>query len=346
MSCKNVIELLPWLLNGSLEPEERQAVEEHLETCEACRRELAATREAAALYAAHPEPEALVSFAVGETPPGVSAQVVEAHVAHCPECAHELAMIRDSRARSLGSPAAADEAGGGKVLPGPWTVGRWRALGLAAGLAAAVASMGWLWAALAPDPARERLAAERATLAQELADARRELARLADAAPDEGGGDLAVTRERVAELERQLKATAAELSEAESRIAGLSREVESLGGPAVGRVPAPLYPSPESRPLRSGAEDSKIREISCPEGICIVNLIFSPMQAGADTVYAEVLNADGATVWRGSGPVAPTDTEASLRIRRGDLPAGAVEIRLHRGAADGELLGRFFFQVR
>jgi putative zinc finger protein len=41
---ERVFELLPWLVNGSLETREREAVEEHLRTCLPCRRELKAQR--------------------------------------------------------------------------------------------------------------------------------------------------------------------------------------------------------------------------------------------------------------------------------------------------------------
>jgi hypothetical protein len=37
---ERAFELLPWLVNGSLETREREAVEEHLRTCLPCRREL------------------------------------------------------------------------------------------------------------------------------------------------------------------------------------------------------------------------------------------------------------------------------------------------------------------
>jgi predicted anti-sigma-YlaC factor YlaD len=40
MTCDQAIERLPWLLNGSLEPAEREEVQGHLTTCAACREAL------------------------------------------------------------------------------------------------------------------------------------------------------------------------------------------------------------------------------------------------------------------------------------------------------------------
>jgi len=48
-------ELLPWYVNGTLESSEREAVERHLQTCAACRRELEELRGLQAAVAAAPE---------------------------------------------------------------------------------------------------------------------------------------------------------------------------------------------------------------------------------------------------------------------------------------------------
>ena len=51
-NCHRTLLALPWLLNGSLEPEERRAVREHLIACPECRAELARTRELLAAFQA------------------------------------------------------------------------------------------------------------------------------------------------------------------------------------------------------------------------------------------------------------------------------------------------------
>jgi len=49
-NCHRTLLALPWLLNGSLEAEERRQVREHLIGCPACRAELQRTREALAVF--------------------------------------------------------------------------------------------------------------------------------------------------------------------------------------------------------------------------------------------------------------------------------------------------------
>ncbi len=63
MECDRVEELLPWLLNGTLEAGERAQVLEHLRGCARCRQALQDTRMAWGIYAWHPPAEALVAYA-------------------------------------------------------------------------------------------------------------------------------------------------------------------------------------------------------------------------------------------------------------------------------------------
>ena len=51
-TCDRTLLALPWLLNGSLEAEERRAVREHLIACPDCRAELVRTRELLAAFQA------------------------------------------------------------------------------------------------------------------------------------------------------------------------------------------------------------------------------------------------------------------------------------------------------
>src|SRR5688572_20172163 len=99
MTCEHATELLPWLLNGTLEPAERQEVLEHVRKCEACRRALDEARLALAAAGAHLPAEALVAAAFGEPmPPGIDAALVEEHLAACPQCAADLELARTSHA--------------------------------------------------------------------------------------------------------------------------------------------------------------------------------------------------------------------------------------------------------
>ncbi|HTQ78456.1 MAG TPA: zf-HC2 domain-containing protein [Thermoanaerobaculia bacterium] len=147
MNCQEAIERLPWWLNGSLEPEERREVEEHLAGCDACRQALGETRLAWEVFDQHIPSEALVAYAFDEAPEGIDPALFERHLAGCPQCAAELEMVRASRllgereevailAPRSGSPAAPER-------PRRRERG-WQAAALAAGLTSVIAIGGWL----------------------------------------------------------------------------------------------------------------------------------------------------------------------------------------------------------
>jgi hypothetical protein len=188
MNCDDAIELLPWLLNGTLESAERDEVRRHLATCERCRAALDETRQAWTTFDQHLPAEALISLAYGEPPAGVDAAVAERHLASCPQCAAELELARMSRRLEEDEkialfPAALplNPAAAPKVDSLPW-----RAAAIAAGLTAIVASGGWFHElrqasslaqrptqaaippAPAPAPAQTSPAAETGALKQQL----------------------------------------------------------------------------------------------------------------------------------------------------------------------------------
>jgi len=72
--CHRTTLALPWLLNGSLEAEERREVREHLIVCARCREELARTRQALAMVQGARVQTAREATPV--TPPAVLAPVV------------------------------------------------------------------------------------------------------------------------------------------------------------------------------------------------------------------------------------------------------------------------------
>src|ERR1700726_699947 len=63
MNCDLAAELLPWLLNGTLEAGERRELIEHLRGCDACRAALADTQVAWDVFDWHPPAAALVVYA-------------------------------------------------------------------------------------------------------------------------------------------------------------------------------------------------------------------------------------------------------------------------------------------
>jgi hypothetical protein len=94
LSCQEVTELLPWLLNGTLEAGEAEHVRAHLGSCTSCRHQLGETRWAAAVFGAHVPAQDLVALAWDG--PG-DLEPARRHVEGCPACAGELALIRQSR---------------------------------------------------------------------------------------------------------------------------------------------------------------------------------------------------------------------------------------------------------
>jgi hypothetical protein len=145
MNCDQAIEFLPWLLNGTLEATERDEVRRHLATCERCRAALNDTRDAWTIFGQHLPGEALVTLAYGEIPAGVDPAVAERHLASCPECAAELELARTSRRLEEDDRIAVFPGARSRQEKGADGGSRtWRAAALAAGLAAVIASAGWV----------------------------------------------------------------------------------------------------------------------------------------------------------------------------------------------------------
>ncbi len=161
MDTERAKELLPWLLNGSLEEPERGELVAALRTSDELRRELAETRMAGEIFGQHVATTDLVAHAFG-APAGLDRGRIEAHLALCERCAEELALARESR-ELAGEPepgartpaaAPAEERRRGWLLPflrpaavtaGGGVAAGWQAAALAASVAALVAVGGWIW---------------------------------------------------------------------------------------------------------------------------------------------------------------------------------------------------------
>jgi hypothetical protein len=97
VTCDEVVDRLPWLLNGSLEGEEREAVRAHVATCSGCRRDLEETRQAFAVFGAHLPSATLVDLAWERPVTGLPPGLAKRHLESCPQCAEELALAQESR---------------------------------------------------------------------------------------------------------------------------------------------------------------------------------------------------------------------------------------------------------
>lgn len=179
MICDEVVQRLPWFLNGSLAREEMSEIRGHLAECAACRTALAETRLGYRIFAAHVPSEALVDYAWDRTPEGLDSGLVERHLEDCPECAAELELIRTSRRlaeepdvvllRPKQRPARPETA----VAP-PRFYRAWQATALAAALGGVVALSAWMHS----EKERQTLGFQVASAQQEVAEARQGLSNL------------------------------------------------------------------------------------------------------------------------------------------------------------------------
>ncbi len=325
MTCEHATELLPWLLNGTLEPAERQEVLEHVRKCEACRRALDEARLALAAAGAHLPAEALVAAAFGEPmPPGIDAALVEEHLAACPQCAADLELARTSHALAdeevLLFPRTAPPAAVPARQAAP--AGRWRAAALAAGLAAVLFAGGWLTNRQALDRMEERLAGRTAPPAP--------------AAP--GGGPEEDRTAGLAEENRRLRdeaaARAAGEQAAREEADGLRQELARREAPAGGGaapqlnpVIADLFP-PGGDVVRGGGETGTTIEL--PAGAGGATLILNTRGPSAFREHAvELRDAAGKPVWSARGLVTqPDEGPFHLHLPRQVLAPGTYTLEV------------------
>jgi hypothetical protein len=309
MTCDHAIELLPWLLNGSLEAAERGEAWHHLETCESCRRALTETREAWSTFAQHLPSQDLVALAWGEAP----SEAAEEHLASCARCAAELELARMSRRLEEADnivpfPAARPRPAAGAV---PWS----RRLAVAAGLAAVVAASGW-WHE-----------------ARQANDFAAKLARAAAPPPAAAGtparqpaGETPSTRERLAELEKKMEGllglqqeTEKQMEAAQAQVARLEKEHERLAAPQA----SPMVDLGSGDVVRG--ETAGKTEVQGDR----FNTLLVPARAGAASAEhgVEIENAAGKVVWRqDQAPV--TQGYYAIVLPPGSLPRGRYTLRL------------------
>lgn len=97
MNEQATIELLPWLLNDTLQGEERARVVAAVRSDPDHRAALAETIAAIDIFARHPESSTLVDLAYDRLPRG-RRRDVQSHLALCDDCAEHTALVRASRA--------------------------------------------------------------------------------------------------------------------------------------------------------------------------------------------------------------------------------------------------------
>lgn len=132
LRCAVVEARLPWLLNGTLEPDERGDMLRHVQTCASCRRALAESHEVGLAADSHLPIDTLLDLADGLLLAVEDQRLAAAHLDTCDQCAEEL------RALSVGFVAPR------VVVRGePGAASLWRFLAWTAALAAMLFGLGW-----------------------------------------------------------------------------------------------------------------------------------------------------------------------------------------------------------
>ena len=101
MDCEECAELLPWLLNGTLDDSERSGVLAHLAGCGSCRQELAETAVAWKLLDQHIPSLELAEYSQGAAVSESPSRRIENHLKICPSCREELDMAVSDRVVDL-----------------------------------------------------------------------------------------------------------------------------------------------------------------------------------------------------------------------------------------------------
>jgi hypothetical protein len=332
MNCQTLAELLPWLLNGTLAPDEQKAVKDHLESCETCRSELAAARLAAEVYAAHPTAQDLIDYVLERPLRGLERQTLARHLAGCPTCSEELALLRHSREESEIPPAAARPPAG-RVLAGPWTARRWQAAALAASLLAFVGLAGLAWNQRQTAALHERVAAveDAAARAGELAAENRRLAATA-------GED----RQEIARLEGELAAGRAAQEALERRLAEPSRGAGAAATPALIMGLQVELLTRLGTAFRSGERPGEAPTLRRAAGPAALSFEVPPEAARYPRWRLVLADEGGGRLLTAEAPAEPASDLYNLGLDPRGLPAGLLTLRLYGlGEGDAALLGEY-----
>jgi len=311
VDCRQIIELLPWFLNGSLSPDEDRQLRGHLKDCDRCRAELGEVLFAAKMFSTHPETAALVELVFD--PPSADRQALEQHLLLCPDCAEQVALLRRS-AFLLGERVKLPD-------PVPYAVRRvsrlWRPAAVAASLLSVLSLGGWYYAGQRSVAADQELADQSRAAEARDAYAREEISQLK------------------AELNRRETESAAQTAEYLERLAKLT--MPRLNVPVI-----ELWPS--SFRVRSGAPNDEVTEVPADAGL--VMLILPVLD---DTPFAEyeleLVGADREVIWNGSGLTLQPEGDLTVFFPSSLLKKGEM-IRIYgRDGSEREQVESYSFRV-
>lgn len=300
MDCQHVTEILPWLMNGSLDAAEREAARAHLSRCEQCRRELQETAFAGAVFQQHAPEEALLDYAFNRPSPDFDREVIERHLAECEQCAAELEMLEESR-RLLDAednviafkpkPRAKENIPEAALMRRPARL--WAYGAIAASVIGFVALTGWWWNWRQARDLNER--------------------------------QIAMSR-RVAGLEaenQQLRQTqpqsASQLEQANREIASLKSQVEELSSPQINIPVLEVLP----QEMTERGERDRVNQLQIPRGSRAVTLILNSQSAVESKSYSlEILDARRNVVWSRQGLTRHSTGDYTVSVPAELLPPG------------------------
>ncbi len=343
MDCEQASERLPWLLNGTLEPEERRQVRAHVAGCEACRRALEETRFAWQVFDEHLPAEALTALAADEEPAGIDRGFAARHLAECPQCAAELEMVRASRALLENEGVATLPVQRARPAREGWR--GWRSAALAAGLAGLVAATGWY------DSSRDlrSLAArqEPAPVPAPSAGAAGPGSEVRGSAEPGDVGDVGDAG-RLAALEAENRRLSQANQEAAERIARLEEApAEPVPAASATRIAAvntlvvDVYPDTVVRGEESGGN-----RIELADSADLYTLLLHPPGEAPARAELAIVDAGGREVWKSAGLVKSSADDYTVTLGRGLLAPGAYTVRLYAAGNRGTPIATFPLTLR
>ena len=336
MDCERVAELLPWLMNGTLESSEQRLVREHLMRCQGCQRELAQSSFAWSVYQQHVPTQALVNIAYDRPIIAAERNLFERHVEACPDCAEQLEMVRESR--RLEAQEEKEEAA--QVVPlaskrvAWWQRAHaWQYGALAASLLIVIAVGGWLLSWQQARSLRADSAEAEKVLRERLADLERENERLRQTEArlnqqqDQSNGEIAQLRAQIEEaqarIRHQKEQTDRELARAKGRGTGAH-------APQVNILALDIYPVG----LTQRAERATSNEIAIPRNVKAVTLILnSQAPPNYRSHDIEIVNPRGKVVWSASGLVRNSTSDYTISVPADYFAPGSYTINVFGEAA-------------
>jgi anti-sigma factor RsiW len=325
MDCQHAAEILPWLLNGSLAAEERQAARAHLAQCAQCQREFQETAFAAAVYHQHIPEEALIDYAFDRPSPEIDRGLIERHLDVCEECVAELELLEESHRlmkaednvfpfrpeKSITPNAPVEVSASGRSLYRWWTYGA-----IAASVIGFIALTGWWW----------NWRQARSLNDQQVAMNRR----------------LADLESENQQLRQTQPQTAGQLEQANREIASLKTRVEELSAPQINIPVLEIMPQEMSERGAPG----KITQIQIPRGARAITLILNSQSATESKNYSlEILDTRRNMVWSQQGLTRHPTGDYTINVPAALLSPNEYTINIY-GQTDGKRVKIESYRIR